>query len=118
MCTRIDAIRYVVTNKFGYKKELEAKIHGFYRSFLITGLIYEPAGAPSFDDSEDLGIAREWIATPEAYKRARRLNLKPNADFQLPSNRDQNTPIKVKTRRSNRSLSKVLEDVIDNLGIL
>lgn len=105
MCDRIDAIRYIITNQFGSKDELVACIHEHYETFVVTGFIYEPPEAPDFDDEADFKqkaeLVQEWIATPEAYKRAKLLNIKARSDFRLPSTPEE----RLTTRR--RSLIKV-----------
>ena len=92
MCDRKDAIRYIITNHFGSKKELESHIHEHYNTFVVTGFIYEPPEAPDFGDDSTSAIhpeqIHEWIATPEAYKRAKLLKIKAQKDFRFNSTRE------------------------------
>ncbi len=83
MCDRIDALRYLITNKFGSKKELKAKINEHYEVFVTIGYLYEPPMSPEKLRSEKESVhehpfVREWIATEEAYRRAKVLNIKVN----------------------------------------
>lgn len=110
MCDRIDAIRYIITNRFGSKEELKSQIHEHYNTFVVTGFIYEPPEAPDFEDdldsAKDPVLVQEWIATPEAYRRAKLLKIKTRKDFKLPSTPDE----RLKTR------SSVLETVLKIMG--
>ena len=88
MCDRIDALRYLITNKYGSKEELKAKINEHYEVFVTIGYLYEPPKSPENLRSREkrvhsLPTVREWIATEEAYHRARVLNIKVKKDFLL-----------------------------------
>lgn len=86
MCDRNTAIKYIITNQFGNKAELEAKIHGHYETFVLTGLIYEPSRLPESITGRTAGRQkREWVATPEAYRRAEILSIKPDRNLRLDS---------------------------------
>lgn len=83
MCDRSDAIRYLITNQFGNKAELTERITlRQYESFLTTGMIYEPAQAPT---EINPSVDKQWITTGLAYERARILNLMPGRKFRLKS---------------------------------
>lgn len=86
MCDRTKAIQFIITNQYGSKEELEDQIHEHYNTFVVTGFIFEPSCiVDNASDSNKPSQVREWVATPEAYKRARLLNIKPDIQLHLKS---------------------------------
>lgn len=86
MCDRNKAIKYIITNQFGNKDELVSQIKGHYETFVLTGLIFEPSRLPESITGRSAGRdKREWVATPEAYRRAEMLSIKPDKSLRLDS---------------------------------
>lgn len=86
MCDRVTAIQYIITNRYGSKKELKEKIHDHYDTFVASGFIYEPAHLPaSITGPTRHRIVREWVATSEAFRRAKILHIKPHDSLRLGS---------------------------------
>lgn len=107
MCDRRTAIQYVITNQYGSKAELKEKIREHYEVFLITGFIYEPAKIPeSIVPRSCCKQVREWIATSEAYDRARILLIKPDKRLKLKSTPD------FRLKRRNRFLERLFAKIL------
>lgn len=66
MCTRRQAIKYIVTDKRGSIEALRSKIGGFYDSFVMLGLIEEILPDPETERSD----SEVWIATDIAMENA------------------------------------------------
>lgn len=101
MCDRTTAIKYLITNKFGSKDELRERIGEHYPIFVATGFIYElpeaPKLAPPVSQSRPTQspiVIREWVATREAFKRAKILRIREDRKLLLKSRTELHNSIK------------------------
>lgn len=75
MCTKVDAIRIVVTQKSGMKSMLIDRIGRHYDSFVTLGLIAEFVPVPEALKQQGYKGNADWVATDLAKEKAKFYNL-------------------------------------------
>lgn len=74
MCTRRQAIRFVVEKNYGTIRDIKSLIGDFYDSFVMLGLISERLPSPAGTNVNDESLI-EWEATELATEKAKIFNL-------------------------------------------
>ncbi len=75
MCTRRQAIGFVIKKNCGTIREIKSLIGDFYDSFVMLGLISERLPSPSGKSSNTNSSAIEWEATELAAEKAKIFNI-------------------------------------------